>query len=117
MSPASVARHCKPALELGPFLPEANFSRAAFATWQRFDWDEARLNFERAIELNPGYAQAPMFFAHFLGIVGEFERSTEHMETAVQPDPLNPFPNGDLQRPRFQASLSKMGLDYWAAKP
>ena len=98
ISPAEAIERCGPltdrALELDPFLPEGYLGRALFATWQRFDWEAARPNFERAIELNPSYAEAHMFYSHYLGIIGEIEKSTEHMETAVQLDPLNPFLRG-----------------------
>ena len=98
ITPAEARERCQPltehALELDPFLPEGYFARGAFATWQRFDWDMARVNFERAIELNPSFAEAHMFYAHFLGIVGELEKSNEHMEMAVRLDPLNPFLRG-----------------------
>jgi TolB-like protein len=98
ISPTEAIERCGPlterALELDPFLPEGYLGRAVFATWQQFDWDEARVNFERAIELNPSYAEAHMFFAHFLGIIGELEKSTVHIERAVKLDPLNPFVRG-----------------------
>ena len=98
IAPDEALERCQPltdrALELDPFLPEGYLGRALFATWLRFDWDEARVNFERAIELNPSFAEAHMFFAHYLGIVGELEKSTEHIETALQLDPLNPFLRG-----------------------
>jgi tetratricopeptide (TPR) repeat protein len=98
ITPAEAHERCEPltdrALELDPFLPEGYFGRAAYATWQRYDWDEARKNFERAIELNPSYAEAHIFYAHFLGIVGELEKSNEHAEIAMRLDPLTPFFRG-----------------------
>jgi TolB-like protein len=98
LTPDEAQQRCGPltdrALELDPFLPEGYLGRALFATWQRFDWEEARPNFERAVELNPSYAEAHVFYAHYLGIVGELKKSTEHMEMAIQLDPLNPFLRG-----------------------
>lgn len=79
------------ALELDPFLPEAHLGLAIRSSWQLFDWDSARPHFERAIELNPSLAEAHIFFAHYLGIVGELGKSTEHAQRAVELDPLNPF--------------------------
>lgn len=79
------------ALELDPFLPEAHLGLAIRSTWQLFDWETARGHFERAIELNPSLADAHIFYAHYLGIIGELGKSTEHAEIAVDLDPLNPF--------------------------
>ena len=63
-------------------------------TWQQHDWERADTAFERAIELNPSYAEAHMFYSHFLGIVGRMEESAAHMQLALQLDPLNPFVHG-----------------------
>ena len=35
-----------------------------------------------------------MFYSHFLGIVGELDQSTYHIERALQLDPSNPFVHG-----------------------
>lgn len=35
-----------------------------------------------------------MFYSHFLGIIGELDRSTYHIETALTLDPMNPFLRG-----------------------
>jgi TolB-like protein/Tfp pilus assembly protein PilF len=98
LTPEQASVQCMPpvqkALELDPFLPEAYMGLAAISAWQTFDWDAAEQNFERAIELNPSYAEAHMFYSHFLGIIGELDRSTYHIETAVTLDPLNPFLRG-----------------------
>lgn len=98
LTPDEAREQCMPpvrkALELDPFLPEAYLGLAAISTWQSFDWEAAQRNFERAIALNPSYAEAHMFYSHFLGIIGELEKSTYHIETAVALDPLNPFLRG-----------------------
>jgi tetratricopeptide (TPR) repeat protein len=56
-----------------------------------FDWDAARPHWERALDLSPSLADAHMFYSHFLGITGDLEKSTEHIERAVELDPHNPF--------------------------
>lgn len=98
LTPDEAREQCMPpvrkALELDPFLPEAYMGLAAISAWQTFDWEAAKRNFERAIALNPSYAEAHMFYSHFLGIIGELEKSTYHIETAVALDPLNPFLRG-----------------------
>ena len=83
--------HVERALELDPFLPEAHLGLAAIRTWQHFDFEGARASFDRAIELNPSYAEAHMFYSHYLGIVGDLAASTSHMRRALELDPLNPF--------------------------
>lgn len=95
LSPPEARAQCRPpiknALELDPLLPEAYSGLAGTLTWQHFDYDAARPNFERAIQLNPSFAEAHMFYSHYLGIVGELEKSSEHMQLALELDPMNPF--------------------------
>lgn len=98
LTPAEAREQCLPhiekALELDPFLPEAHLGRAGTLTWQHFDLENARYEFERALELNPSYAEAHMFYSHYLGIMGEMEASSDHMQLALGLDPLNPFLQG-----------------------
>ena len=95
LKPLEAREQCMPpmqrALELDPLLPEAYSGLASTLTWQHFDWDAARPNFERAIQLNPSFAEAHMFYSHYLGIVGELEKSSKHMQLALELDPMNPF--------------------------
>ena len=98
LSPAEARAQCLPpiqkALELDPLLPEAYLGLAGTLTWQHFEFDAARPNFERAIELNPSFAEAHMFYSHYLGIVGELEKSSKHMQLALELDPMSPFVHG-----------------------
>jgi adenylate cyclase len=98
ISPTEAKAQCMPplirALRIDPFLPEAHFGYGANMTWQQFKFDEARPAFERAIELNPSYAEGRVFYSHYLGIMGELDESTVQMEMARELDPLNPFVQG-----------------------
>ena len=98
ISPSQARENCLPpiskALALAPDLPEAHMGYAGHMTWQRYDWDEAEKGFRRAIELNPSYAEARLFYAHFLAIIGRREESNEQAERAIELDPLNPFTQG-----------------------
>ena len=98
ITPEQADEKCLPlilkALDLDPLLPEAHFLYAARMTWGQFDWDTAGAAFERAIELNPSYAEARMFYSHYLAIVGRLEESAEQIERALELDPLNPFVRG-----------------------
>jgi len=98
LKPEQARTQCLPpvlqALELDPFLPEAHFGMAVISAWHQFDWEGSRPHWERALELNPSYAEAHIFYSHYLGIIGELEKSTEHAEKAVELDPHNPFTIG-----------------------
>ncbi len=82
------------ALALDDSLPEAHMGYASQMTWQHFNWEAADVAFRRAIELNPSYAEARMFYSHYLTLVGRVEEGTEQMRLALELDPLNPFVQG-----------------------
>lgn len=96
--PLEARERCLPmvlrALELDPLLPEAQNGYASTLVWNHYEFEAAREQFERAIELNPSLAEAHMFYAHYLGIMGELDKSTEHIELAVELDPMNAFVRG-----------------------
>ena len=98
ISPSQARENCLPpiskALALAPDLPEAHMGYAGHMTWQRYDWEEAEKGFQRALELNPSYAEARLFYAHFLGIMGRREESIEQANRAIELDPMNPFTQG-----------------------
>lgn len=56
-----------------------------------YDWEAAEVAFQRALELNPNFAEAHMFYSHFLMTLGRCEESYAEMKIARELDPLNPF--------------------------
>ena len=79
------------ALELDDSLPDAQLAYAVHMTWLWYNWEEGNAAFQRAIELNPSFAEAHMFYSHFLTMTGRIEEGTEQMRLALELDPLNPF--------------------------
>jgi TolB-like protein/DNA-binding winged helix-turn-helix (wHTH) protein/Tfp pilus assembly protein PilF len=81
------------ALQLDSTLSEAHNS-LAFS----FDWDleSAGKEFQRAIELNPGYATAHHWYAWHLSLLGQYDQAIEEMRKAKNLDPLSLIINADL---------------------
>ena len=96
--PQEARERCFPliekALELDDSLPEAHFNYAAHMVWLRYNWEEGDAAFQRAIDLNPSYAEAHVFYSHFLTLTGRIDEGTEQMALALELDPLNPFVRG-----------------------
>ena len=84
------------ALELDSSLGEAHNS-LAFCL-DGFDWnfESAGKEFQRAIELNPGYASAHHWYAWHLSLLGQHEAAIEEMRKAESLDPLSLIINTDL---------------------
>jgi tetratricopeptide (TPR) repeat protein len=84
------------ALELDPSLGEAHNS-LAFCL-DGFDWnfEAAGREFQRAIELNPGYATAHHWYAWHLALEHRFDDALAEMRKAQSLDPLSLVINADL---------------------
>jgi Tfp pilus assembly protein PilF len=77
------------AIELDSTLPEAHWALAVIATWYEWDWASGEREFRRAIELNPNYADARIFYGLFLTAMGRFDEAKQQMERALDLDPLS----------------------------
>jgi TolB-like protein/DNA-binding winged helix-turn-helix (wHTH) protein/Tfp pilus assembly protein PilF len=84
------------ALELDSTLSEAHNSLAF--CFDAFDWDleSAGKEFQRSIELNPGYATAHHWYAWHLSLLGRYDNAIEEMRKAKSLDPLSLIINADL---------------------
>src|ERR1700757_705958 len=84
------------ALELDGALGEAHNSLAFVLDGFDWDFDSAGKEFQRAIELNPGYATAHHWYAWHLSLVGQNEQAIVEMKKAENLDPLSIIINADL---------------------
>ncbi len=84
------------AIQLDNSLGEAHNS-LAFCL-DGFDWDfkSAGKEFQRALELNPGYATAHHWYAWHLALVGNDDDAIVEMKKAQNLDPLSLIINADL---------------------
>jgi len=98
IKPQVAREQCLPlivkALNLDPSSPEAQTAYAVYMTGLWYNWEEGEAAFQRAIELNPSYAQAHSFYSHLLTLTGRIEEGAEQMRMALELDPLNPFVQG-----------------------
>jgi TolB-like protein/Tfp pilus assembly protein PilF len=84
------------ALELDSKLGEAHNSLAFVLDGFDWDLDSGGKEFQRAIELNPGYATAHHWYAWHLSLLGRFDEAVAEMRKAENLDPLSLIINADL---------------------
>jgi serine/threonine-protein kinase len=77
------------ALELDETLAEAHNSLAGVLTSYFWYWERAENEFIRAIELNPSYATARIWYAEHLYSIGRHDVSIQQARLALELDPLS----------------------------
>jgi serine/threonine-protein kinase len=77
------------ALELDEGLAEGRTPLAVVSMLYDWDWAAAERQFERALELNPGYYPARMWYSHFLTVMGRHEESLELIRRTAEQEPLS----------------------------
>ncbi|MDQ3523178.1 MAG: tetratricopeptide repeat protein [Gemmatimonadota bacterium] len=91
------------ALELDETLAEAHTALARILVVQEWDWQRAGREYQRAIELNPGYATAHQWYGMYLISLGRLDEALMELNTAQQLDPLSLAVNNDLGRALYYA--------------
>jgi TolB-like protein/DNA-binding winged helix-turn-helix (wHTH) protein/Flp pilus assembly protein TadD len=84
------------ALELDKSLGEAHTSLAFCLDVFDWDLDAAGKEFQRAIELNPGYATAHHWYGSHLLLLGRYDDALAELRKAQSLDPLSLIINADL---------------------
>lgn len=96
--PSEVGPRCNAplvrALELDGQSAEVHLGLALSYWVYDYNWELTFEAFDRAIALNPNYAEAHIFYGHFLALMGRVEESIAATEKARELDPLNPFFHG-----------------------
>src|SRR6266487_2591265 len=84
------------ALELDDNLAEAHTSLALVKMEYEWDWTGSEREFQRAIQLNPGFAEAHHQYSHYLTAVGRSSESLVESLRALELDPLSLVLNAHL---------------------
>jgi TolB-like protein/DNA-binding winged helix-turn-helix (wHTH) protein/Tfp pilus assembly protein PilF len=79
------------ALGLDQNLAEAHTAKGMASFYMAWDWAAAERSYRRAIELNPNYAIAHQFYAHFLSNARRHEEAIAEIQKARAIDPLSPM--------------------------
>jgi serine/threonine protein kinase/Tfp pilus assembly protein PilF len=86
---ANAREAAQKALELDETLAEAHNSLAGVLTSYFWYWERAEDEFIRAIELNPSYATARIWYAEHLYSIGRHDVSIQQARLALELDPLS----------------------------
>lgn len=83
------------ALQLDPFSAEAH---AALGYVRHYDWQwgEAEREFQRALDLNPSYPLAHIWYSNLLMSLGRMDEALEHVRVAHDLDPFSLIVNTNV---------------------
>lgn len=84
------------ALALDDGLAEAHASLGLVKMFYDLNWTEAEAEFRRAVELDPNYANAHLFYSRLLVASGRFDEAVKESEISVHLEPLSPNNNAYL---------------------
>jgi TolB-like protein/DNA-binding winged helix-turn-helix (wHTH) protein/Tfp pilus assembly protein PilF len=101
------------ALQLDDLLADAHTSRAGIAMNYEFDWKRAERSYRRALELNPGYANAHHWYGYYLLLMGRLPEAEAEMRRAFELDPLSPIINANIGFCYFVARRYDDAIAHW----
>lgn len=91
------------ALDIDHRLAESQIALAFVEFFYELDWVKAGLSFERALELNPGSAQAHHTYSWYLSAMGRHNEAINEVNIALHLDPLSPSISTYLAEAYFYA--------------
>jgi serine/threonine protein kinase/Tfp pilus assembly protein PilF len=92
------------ALDLDDTVEEAHDALARIRFHFEWDWEGAEREFKKAIQLNPSYAYAHLFYANLLRAMGRDDEAMVETQKSLELDPINHFTRGF-----FAGQLSHVG--------
>ena len=69
-------------------LAEAHASLGLVKFYYEWDWNRAEAEFKKALDLNPGYAQAHQYYADFVKSFGRFDEALGEMKKVLTLRPV-----------------------------
>src|SRR5712691_11723121 len=107
-----VRQWAEKALKLDDTLAEAHTALAR-VTQQEWDWPGAEREYRRAIELNPSYPLARIWYAIYLYAMQRFEEAAAQAKRAQQLDPGSPLINTWAGAAYFFAGRGEEAMASW----
>lgn len=103
------------ALELDSSLAEPHATLGVVKRDYEWDWPGAELEFQRAIELNPGYAEAFHWRSTLLSMLGRHSEAIHEKKRALAMDPLSFVIRTDLGRMFYFARDYRQAIEQYRA--
>jgi TolB-like protein/DNA-binding winged helix-turn-helix (wHTH) protein/Tfp pilus assembly protein PilF len=101
------------ALELDDRLADAHTSRARIALNYDLDWARAGEGYRRALQLNPGYANAHHWYGYYLMLSGRLEEGEAEIRRALELDPLSPIINANIGMAFYFGRRYDAAIAHW----
>jgi TolB-like protein/DNA-binding winged helix-turn-helix (wHTH) protein/Flp pilus assembly protein TadD len=101
------------AMELDASLAEAYTSLAFASMNYDWDWSAAEREFQKAIELNPNYANAHHWYADYLSAVARHQEAITESKRALELDPVSPIINAWLGWRYFFARQYDLAIEQY----
>ena len=99
------------ALEIDAHLAEAYASRAHVDMLYDWEWEQADIDFNRSIELNPRYAPGRLWYTLALSSTRRLEEALEQIELARKLDPLSLIINTDVGLIHYLADRNEQAIE------
>jgi len=99
------------ALEIDDTIAEAYASRAFTKMLYEWDWAGSERDFRTALELNPGYGPAHLWYAQYLSAMARFDEAIAEVKRAQDSDPLSLSINANVGLVHYWAREYKHAVE------
>jgi serine/threonine-protein kinase len=100
---AKASEAAERAASLAPELAEVHAALGMYASWFAFDWETAENEFKLALDANPSYALAYIWYGMTLATLSRHDEAIALAAQARKVDPLSPYANTALGLAYVQA--------------
>jgi serine/threonine-protein kinase len=98
------------AAALAPGVAEVHAALGMVASWLAFDWETAEKEYKLALEANPSYALAYIWYGMMLATLSRHDEAIALARRAREIDPLSPYANTALGLAHVQAGRREEAL-------
>jgi TolB-like protein/DNA-binding winged helix-turn-helix (wHTH) protein/Tfp pilus assembly protein PilF len=101
------------AVELDEQMADGHTSRARIALNYELDWARTEAGYRRALELNPGYANAHHWYGYYLMLTGRLKEGEAEIRRALELDPLSPIINANVGIASYFGRQYDAAIAHW----